>query len=323
MASAVSCQIVLARRSTWLVTRHQRLAHARPSGPGRFRGPGSSPPDPLEQALPERRHPFSRGCVLQRVCEGPHAVRGRGHTGFSHRKARQHGTGRVLAPALRGRQHVWRRAVDRLQGRGGSRRVKRLYSLAEMLAVFHNAACAEADHATLAATAEALLGLATHAFGRSLAAEGDRWGVYRHHHPILVRREARHHLVQLAARSSAARQRLLAAARGRITLEDADLNAAEVALVALQHLDLARLDGPERYQVSRTLVEILVDSGNFWTQLAAVLRHPGDGRAGALRDRHVGQHGRPARPPGQGPGPTRDQDQPHPGRTGESPGLAG
>ena len=159
--------------------------------------------------------------------------------------------------------------VDRLQGRGGSRRVKRLDSLAEMLVVFHNAACARTDEVTLAETAGAFLGLATHTFGQSLAAEGDRWGVYRHHHPMLVRREARRHLVRLAARSAAARQRLVAVARGQIALESADLDAAEIALVALQHVDLARLDPGERYRVSRALVEILADPGNFWTQLAA------------------------------------------------------
>jgi len=159
-----------------------------------------------------------------------------------------------------------------IRGKRGSRRIGNLAPLAEMLAVFDAAAGIEAAPAVQARAADAFLELATHAFGGSLEAEADRWGVNRRHHPMLVRREARRHLARLAARSGAARERLLDVARGRAAIATRGLDAGEVALGCLAAVDVSRLSDADAYVLARGLMDALTRRGSFWTQLAAAHR---------------------------------------------------
>jgi hypothetical protein len=154
-------------------------------------------------------------------------------------------------------------------GRRGVRRIDNLATYAELLIVFDAAARAEASPRVLERTAEVLLGLAVHAHGGSLVEEGERWGVYRRRHPILVRREALRHLSALAARSPAARARLLEAARSEAGSRGSSRRAGEAALLALASLDLSRLDATETYAFGRALTEVVTRARNSWTALAA------------------------------------------------------
>ena len=160
-----------------------------------------------------------------------------------------------LARFIAGKEHV--------------RKIDNLDSLAELLVTLRRAALAEAPGEVLKDTARQFLLIATHTFGKDLAAEGGRWGVNRNCHPNLVRREARKYLTVLAGRSAPVRELLMDVARDRIAFKEARMHAGEAALACLSRLDLSALGENDVYLLSRTLTDIVSRGRNFWVRLAA------------------------------------------------------